>query len=250
MTRKKSGLDYLYFGYAAFLIIAIYLILHPFIWICLQVPSWKPMAHRLTQLWAWVYFPLIGQKLSIQWKQPLDPKGTYVFVANHFSYYDVAVGMGVVPHYFAYVGKSSVKKIPLLGYMFRKLHIQVDRSEKNSRSTSLRRAMQAVASGRSVFIMPEGGIVSDQIPQMKTPLKDGAFLVAIDQQVPIVPISFLNLHEIMPENFLFYGKPKILVHAPVSTIGLTRENLSELKEQVYHLIQDTLNQYETRSRHH
>lgn len=245
--RKKSVWNRLYFGYATFMIVAIYLVLHPFIWICLQRASWKPMAHRLTQLWAWLYFPFIGQRLHIQWEEKLDPHGTFVFVANHFSYFDVAVGMGVVKHYFAYVGKSSVKKIPLLGYMFRKLHIQVDRSEKNSRSTSLRRAMQAVASGRSVFIMPEGGIVSDDIPQMKYPFKDGAFLVAIDQQVPIVPISFLNLHYLMPEVFLYRGTPRILVHAPVVTQGLTRDDLPALKERVFHIIQDSLNQYEARS---
>lgn len=247
IERKKSVWDRLYFMYATVLIMAIYLVLHPFIWICLQRTSWKPLAHRLTQVWARVYFPLIGQPLHIERENELDPHGTYVFVANHFSYYDIAVGMGVVSHYFAYVGKSSVKKIPLLGYMFRKLHIQVDRSEKNSRATSLRRAMQAVAAGRSVFIMPEGGILSDQIPQMKYPFKDGAFLVAIDQQVPIVPISFLNLHQIMPEAFLFKGQPKIHIHAPVPTLGLTRDDLPALKEQIFHIIQDTLNRYDARS---
>lgn len=247
VKRKTSAWDWIYFTYAAGLIVAIYLVLHPLIWICLQRPAWKPGAHRLTQFWAWLYFPLIGQRLHITWEEPINPQGTFVFVANHFSYYDVAVGMGVVRNYFAYVGKSSVKKIPLLGYMFRKLHIQVDRSEKNSRSESLRRAIQAVASGRSVFIMPEGGIVSDQIPKMKHPFKDGAFLVAIDQQVPIVPISFLNLHQLMPEAFLYRGTPRIRVHAPIPTKGLTREDLPALKERVFHLIQDTLDRYEARS---
>jgi 1-acyl-sn-glycerol-3-phosphate acyltransferase len=112
---------------------------------------------------------------------------------------------------------------------------------------SLRRAMQAVAAGRSVFIMPEGGIVSDQIPQMKYPFKDGAFLVAIDQQVPIVPISFLNLHDIMPAAFLFKGQPKIHIHAPIPTLGLTRDDLPALKERIFHIIQDTLNRYDARS---
>lgn len=168
---------------------------------------------------------------------------SYVFVANHFSYLDVAVGMKVVRNYFSYMGKSSVKSIPLVGYMFAKLHIQVDRNDKNSRSKAMIRSRKALESGRSLFIMPEGGIISHHIPKMHQPFKDGAFLLAIESQVPIVPISFLNLHLIMPEKLINWGIPKVVMHKPIETKGLKKEDLEMLKKQVYDVIQNEVDHF-------
>src|SRR5690606_32714501 len=141
---------------------------------------------------------------------------------------------------FSYMGKSSVKRVPLLVYMFEKLHIQVDRNDKRSRSRSFKRSMNALREGRSLFIMPEGGIVSDAIPQMKQPLKDGAFVLAIESKTPVVPITFVNLYKIMPRILIFKGFPHVIVHEPVLPEGKTAE---ELKQEVYTIIQTELNRY-------
>lgn len=251
VRRKKPNFwEFLYGVWCVFWIVFIYLLIHPFIWISLQRKKKKGyrFAHRLTQVWAAVYFPLIGKKLAIRYDFKPDTSKTYVFVANHFSYLDIAVGMGVVPNFFAYVGKSSVKKIPLLGYMFAKLHIQVDRGEKSSRAKSLIRGIKALESGRSIFIMPEGGIVSKTIPEIHRPFKDGAFIMAIEQRVPIVPITFLNLHEIMPDTWIYGGRPQIVIHPPIATDGLTKDDIPALKEQVYQIIQTTLDTYTNENR--
>lgn len=170
----------------------------------------------------------------------MNPKGTYVFVANHFSYLDIASGMGIFNNYFGFVGKSSVKKIPLIGYMFQKLHIMVDRSDKNSRSSSLSRGIRSLKAGKSVFIMPEGGIISKNIPQMFHPFKDGAFIMAIGNKVPIVPITFVNNYKVMPGVKLNWGTPEVVIHAPISTENKTNEDIDSLKEEVFQIIQRTL----------
>ncbi len=238
MNRLLSSFClYVYNLWCVFWLITVFLALFPFIWIFIQRKEWHTLAHKLVHLWSVIFFFIVGKSVRLESRFTPSKDKAYVFVANHFSYLDVAVGMNVVKNYFAYMGKSSVKKIPLLGYVFAKLHIQVDRSDKGSRTKSLVRAMKSLKSGRSIFIMPEGGILSKNIPQMLQPFKDGAFILAIENQVPIVPISFLNLYRIMPESKLFWGKPKVVMHEPVETAGKTKADIEDLKMQVYKIIQ-------------
>lgn len=234
----------IYNGWCLFWFVFIFLLLYPFTYIFLQNKRWHRYVHTINRIWAFLYFPIIGKPLKISYEFEPDNSKTYVFVANHFSYLDVAVGMGVVKNYFAYVGKSSVSKVPMFGYMFKKHHIMVDRERKESRSRSLVRGLKTLQEGRSIFIMPEGGIVSKHIPKMHQPFKEGAFLMAIENQVPIVPITFLNLYNIMPENRLLWGVPRIIIHQPIETIGKTKENIEELKQAVYEVIQGAIDAYQ------
>jgi 1-acyl-sn-glycerol-3-phosphate acyltransferase len=244
MPKKPVSVFTFLFNFWCILwLIIVYLSLFPFILVCIKIKKLNRYGTKLTNFWADVFFVVVGMPVQIEHRFKPDIQKNYVFVANHFSYLDVAVGMKVVRNYFSYMGKSSVKNIPLLGYMFAKLHIQVDRGDKNSRSKSMLRSKKALDSGRSLFIMPEGGIVSQEIPKMHQPFKDGAFLLAIGSGVPIVPITFLNLYEIMPDKTIFWGLPKVVVHEPIETAGFTKENLEELKSEVYRVIQNELNAY-------
>lgn len=239
----KKGFSIVYTIFCAAVLILVYLLIFPLIFVCIQYKPWHRFGHRLTHLWAQIYFPIVGMPIQIRYDFKPDLNKAYVFVANHFSYLDIAVGMFVVKNYFSYVGKSSVKKVPLLGYMFAKLHIQVDRSDKNSRTKSLIRSVKALESGRSIFIMPEGGILSTTIPKMNQPFKDGAFIMAIENQVPIVPISFLNLYDIMPEVLVNWHLPKVVIHQAIETKGMTKDNIEDLKKQVYDVIQGELDNF-------
>lgn len=245
MPKKQiSVFTYLYNGWCIFWLVVIFLLLFPFIYICIQIKPWNAWATKLTNIWADVFFLIAGMPIQIDYRfRPLNEQ-TYVFVANHFSYLDVAVGMGVVRNYFSYMGKSSVKSIPLLGYMFAKLHIRVDRSDKNSRTRSMIQSKKALDNNRSLFIMPEGGIISKEIPKMHQPFKDGAFLLAIGSQVPIVPITFLNLYEIMPSTLIHWALPKVVIHEPIITKGLSKDDLDELKKKVYDIIQNEIDLYQ------
>jgi 1-acyl-sn-glycerol-3-phosphate acyltransferase len=174
-----------------------------------------------------------------------DPKQTYVFCANHFSYVDIAVVVVIIRQYFSFVGKNAMKKIPLFGYLYASLNILVDRNDKNSRANSLSRSLRALQSGRSIVIFPEGGIVFKQLPYMGSPLKDGAFIMAIQQQVPIVPMSFHNNHQIMDDETLLM-RPGVLhveIHPPFETKGLTMEDLPVLREKVFESIQNPILAY-------
>lgn len=118
----------------------------------------------------------------------------------------------------------------------------VDRSDKNSRSNSLNRGIRSLKSGKSVFIMPEGGIISKNIPQMAHPFKDGAFIMAIENQVPIVPVTFVNNYKIMPAIKLQWGTPEVVIHEAISTENKTKADVKILKEEVYEIIQKTIDE--------
>ena len=238
-------LTFFYTLWATFWLIFLFLLLLPFFWLFLQKPEWKQKAHYLNKLWAKLFFLIIGISIKIQYEFEPDLKKAYVFCSNHFSYIDIPAMSVVVENYFAFVGKASISKIPLFGYLFAMLHIQVDRDNKNSRSISLSRSIKALQSGRSIMIFPEGGIGSKKIPKMHLPLKDGGFSMAIQQQVPIVPITFLNNYKIMQEGkFAIYPHTlRAIVHKPIDTTGMTKDDVSSLKNSYYEVVQGALDNY-------
>ena len=172
--------------------------------------------------------------------------------SNHFSLLDI-VTMGFLPINFVFVGKSSLGKIPLFGYMYRKLHITVDRSSLKDRYRALQKAMDAVDRGMSLVMFPEGGVLTECPPQMIR-FKDGPFRVAIEKQIPILPVTIPFNWLILPDDdrYLLYPRTlRMVVHQPVETKGLTLESVPELQQQVYNIIDAELkkwNQDENRQR--
>lgn len=232
----------LYTIWCAVLLVLLYLVLFPVQFVCLQREEWKPWAHKINRLWGQLFFMGIGMPVRIDYRFRPDPKGVYVICANHFSYLDIAAMGVIIDNYYAFVGKSEVKHIPLLGYMFAKLHVQVDRNQPNSRAYSLAKSIRTLASGRSIMIFPEGGIHATEPPQM-VPFKDGAFKMAIQQQVPILPITLPNMYRILPDvsPVRFHWHPlRAVVHPPIDTKGMTQDDVGKLKELTYQVIQDEL----------
>jgi 1-acyl-sn-glycerol-3-phosphate acyltransferase len=106
-------------------------------------------------------------------------------------------------------------------------------------------SMKAIDEGKSLVIYPEGGIVTPHPPTM-VPFKDGAFRTAIEKQIPIVPVTIPNNWKILPDRNplrLLHGKVKVVFHEPIETKGLTLENLKEVKEKVYSIIDTELRKH-------
>ncbi|WP_405516409.1 lysophospholipid acyltransferase family protein [Spirosoma sp. KNUC1025] len=146
----------LYTIWCAVYLVVLYLVLFPIQFVFLQRTEWKPLAHKINAIWGRLFFLGVGISVRVEYRFKPDPKGVYVICANHFSYLDIAAMGVIVNNYYAFVGKSEVKHIPLLGYMFAKLHVQVDRAQANSRAYSLAKSIRTLASGRSIMIFPEG----------------------------------------------------------------------------------------------
>jgi 1-acyl-sn-glycerol-3-phosphate acyltransferase len=189
-------------------------------------------------------FNLIFLPHKVECRSKLDRKKQYIFCPNHTSYLDIA-SMGFNPINAVFVGKNDMERIPLFGFMYRKLHITVDRSKLKSRMNTLIQSMKAVEDGKSLIIFPEGGIYTDNPPRM-TPFKDGAFRTAIEKQIPVVPVTIPFNWIILPDKpFLLHWRlMKIIFHEPIETTGYTLETVNQLKDRAFETINKELKAHE------
>ena len=156
-----------------------------------------------------------------------------MFVANHTSMTDIMLMLAVVKNPFVFVGKVELAKIPLFGYFYKRTCILVDRSSSRSRMAVFERAQKRLNSGLSICIFPEGGVPSDESIVLDE-FKDGAFRLAIEHQIAIVPLTFADNKKRFSYTF-FSGSPGIMrvkMHEPVSTLGKSLNDKKEIKDSV------------------
>lgn len=230
----------LYTGYAFLLFSILFLLFFPLFLIPIIFPEKYKMVGMVNRWWAWVLFSALGLPWKVIYREKLDHSKQYIFCPNHFSYTDIPV-MGLNKHNTIFVGKDDMLGIPIFGYMYRKLHITVDRENMSSRVNTFKRSLKALDEGKSLVIFPEGGIIMLKDPVMGK-FKDGAFRAAIEKQIPIVPVTLpYNWIFLPPDKFLLSWKPvKIIFHEPVPTAGLSLSDLSVLKEKVFNTINEEL----------
>ncbi|WP_192349475.1 1-acyl-sn-glycerol-3-phosphate acyltransferase [Algoriphagus sp. Y33] len=234
-------LSRLYSIYASLIFVISFLLIFPFIWICIWIPGWKKYGRKINRYWAKAYFVCIFLPVKIQESEKIEKDKPYIYLANHFSYLDIAM-MGLIPGDVLFVGKASIRKAPLFGYYFKNLHIAVDRDRLKSRAETLKRTDEALNSGSSVIIFPEGGIFTKNPPEM-IPFKNGAFRLAKDKQIPIIPVTLSYNHLILPDDgklLLRWRPAKMTLHEPLLPGKWDSENA--LKEKCFQVIQSQLDQ--------
>ena len=230
-------------GYGLIVFTTLFLVLLPALFIPIIFPKQFRLVGIINRWWARAMFACIFIPFRTEHREKLDPKQRYIFCPNHFSYLDIpSVGLG--SHNTIFVGKSEMGKVPLFGYMYRKLHITVDRSKLKSRYASLEKSMKAIDEGKSLVIYPEGGIVTEKEPVLSK-FKDGAFRVAIEKQIPIVPVTIpYNWIILPPDEFLLRWHPlKVIFHEPIETSRLTIKDVDALRDKVYGIINDELKKH-------
>ena len=124
----------------------------------------------------------------------------------------------------------------------RTFYWRVNRSNYRSRGKTLEKARQELSKGFSMGFFPEGGIKSKDFPNM-VPFKDGAFILSIESQVPIVPVTMTTNYKILSDDAIFdirRNKCQLIYHQPIFPKGQTESDMKELKEQVFRVIQDEL----------
>ena len=110
----------IYTAYAGITFVLTFLAIFPFFVICIWVPGWKKFGRKINQYWAKTYFSAIFLPVKVEQNTHIHTDQPYIFLANHFSYLDVAM-MGFVPGDVLFVGKASIRKAPLFGYYFKNL---------------------------------------------------------------------------------------------------------------------------------
>ena len=164
-----------------------------------------------------------------------------MFIANHTSMIDIMLMLVMGKRNpFVFVGKKELAKIPLFGFFYKRTCILVDRSDAKSRQAVFLRAQRRLKSGLSICIFPEGKVPEEHI--ILDEFKDGAFRLAINHQIPIVPLSFLDNKKRFSYTF-FSGGPgvlRVVMHKFISTTGLAIENTRTLNDKARTVIHEQL----------
>ncbi len=193
---------------------------------------------RLTRVWARIFLFATGTKLSYDGRENIDPTRSYVFVANHMSNIDVPINFIVTaPLGIRYLAKKELFKVPILGAVMRGLGIvrtdrQAGAAAHDEINTQLARMVEA---GHSLMIYPEGTRTRDRELH---PFKRGAFRIAVDNGLDIIPVTITGTWEIMaPDKPLVYGgTARARVHEPIPVAGLGQEHIGELQDRAYAVI--------------
>lgn len=215
----------------------------PILMISILKESWYPLFFKLARIWSWFILIGMGFKVKIERYQNPDPKNSYMFVANHTSMADIMLMLATVKNPFVFVGKAELAKIPLFGFFYKRTCILVDRSDQKSRQGVFKRAQKRLNQGLSICIFPEGGVTDENT--LLDEFKDGAFRLAINHQIPVVPIVFADNKKRFPFTF-FSGGPgrmRVKILNFISTEGFTNKECKTLNENVRQLILKQLKIY-------
>ncbi|MFM2376405.1 MAG: hypothetical protein RLZZ165_1502 [Bacteroidota bacterium] len=221
-----------------------YVLIFPLHWLLLKFDKrWTHnLSHRLNTIWGYVTTFPVGVWITSEGKEQLDPKRIYILASNHCSYMDIPVCNITVRTPFRFIGKAELNSVPLFGHMFKRLHIPVNRSSVTESFKSFLHAKQKLNEGVSVLVFPEATI-PDKTKVTLLKFKDGAFRLAIEHKVPIVPVTIIGSDRAFPDNGEFLLHPArvhVIFHPPIETDALSIAQVGELNQQVYGTIFDCL----------
>jgi 1-acyl-sn-glycerol-3-phosphate acyltransferase len=171
---------------------------------------------------------------AVRGLEHLDPGRSYVFAANHQSIYDIPVVFASIPFQLRIVAKASLGRIPFLGWHLRRTgHLLVDR--RNPGPDIVRKMKRLVSEAHSLIVFPEGTRSADGAVGR---FRKGTFLVAIDAQLPVVPVRIEGSRHVMRKGQLTVrrGEVTLTVHAPIETAGTTRDGAVALAERVQAIV--------------
>jgi len=203
--------------------------------------AWLRKKHELVYPWALFgarnWLRLSGMTVQVRGLEYLDPDQTYVFIANHRSYLDTATLFAYTGRRLGLLGKKELLKVPILGYGMGYVNIMaIDRSNRERALETVEAATARIRSGRSFGVFAEGTRAK---PGEFLPFKKGAFYMAAQAGVPIVPIAIKNTDHLMGKGTgeARPGTILMVMLPPVSTEGASSDaDVKRLVDCVHDLV--------------
>lgn len=246
MKMLKQWLGHLYLVYFLLLflltMLPVYLVV-----LCIQgmkEPGRVKALHRIFRVWMGIFMPLAGCPVRRRGTEHFQPGQQYVVVCNHNSFIDVPVSAPWVPGPNKTLAKIEIAKVPLFGLIYKTGTILVDRKDENSRKEVFAAMRKTLQMGLHLTLYPEG--TRNKTKRNLQEFQDGAFVVAIREQQPILPGLIFNTGKILPHDKKFWAWPHRIRFdflAPVPTKGLSLKDLPELKQRVWQIMNDYYEQH-------
>ena len=171
-------------------------------------------------------------RVELEGLENLDTRQSYVLVANHQSQFDIPVIYGYCGLDLRWVMKAELRKLPFVAQGCRAIgHIFIDRGDPDQARATINRAVARLKPGTGILFFPEG---TRSRSGRLLAFKKGAFRVAIDRQMPILPVTVSGTREVMPPGSIRLrpGRVRLRFHPPIATAGLTVGDLRSLSERV------------------
>ena len=228
--------------YSALILLLTLLLFYPVYILLLQNEKTFKAGFRVIRFHSALILTLIGIRPRVKFEGAL-PKGGFIICPNHTSYLDILLLYRVFSDYFIFIGKRELETDRTFSIFFKKMNILVKRDSAMDGMRALNRAAHEMAKGTSVVIFPEGTI-PEHAPAL-SPFKNGPFKLAIKEQLPIVPVTFINVYKLLQIGAFLKrrGKPgnaHIVVNKAVYTEGLSQSDVITLRDAVFNTIESTI----------
>lgn len=196
----------------------------------------KQVFHKLARIWAKQILWAFRIKLDVVGNENLSLSESYIFCSNHSSMLDIPVLQAGLKHGFRIIYKKELEKIPIFGWGLKlSPYISILRQNARDSMAGIETAVEAISTGESVVIFPEGTRSNDGKLQA---FKRGAFLLAARSKKPIVPVTIIGSSKLLPNKKFLSGpgKIKIIINNPIIYTGEGKQDEMKLMEKIHNII--------------
>ena len=193
-------------------------------------------------LWSRFICRLLFLPIHVTGREHLQSGQSYVFVANHQGPFDIFLVYGFLNRNFKWMMKKSLRQLPLIGYACQKAHhIFVDKSGPSKIKATYDHARQTLQGGTSLVVFPEGARTFTGHMGI---FRKGAFQLADELQLPIVPITINGSFDVLRRqdgfNFVKHHPLELIIHAPIYPSGKGTQDIRTTMEEAYQTIMNDL----------
>ncbi|CAA0207903.1 Acyltransferase (modular protein) [Tenacibaculum maritimum] len=222
------------------LVLGTVILMSPLLLILTAKEKYYPVFWKVIRVWSFFLIYAMGFRLKIEEEEKLDITKSYMFCPNHTSLIDGWVLVALSKNPIVFVGKKELVKIPVFGFFYKKVVIMVDRSSPKSRKRVYEMAKKRLQNGVSIAIFPEGLVPTEDV--ILAPFKNGAFSLAIEHQIPVVPHVYYDAKRLISWAPLRGGPGIFRVKQckAIETVGLSKDDKEELKNQTFGVIYNEL----------
>ena len=194
------------------------------------------------RIWSKVVLRVLLLPIHVEGREHLQPRQSYVFVANHQGPVDIFLIYGYLGRNFKWMMKKTLRKMPLVGVACEKArHIFVDKSGPKAIKETIDKARATLQNGTSLVVFPEG---SRTFTGHMGLFRKGAFQLADDLQLPVVPVTIDGSFDVLTRmagfNFVHWHPLRLVIHEPIPPVGEGKEDIKHTMEEAYRVIMNSL----------
>jgi len=243
MKRILTGIYQLFIWLPVFLVITILTALITTLGCLLGFE--KIFAYYPGMIWSKLTCILSLCPVKVVGREKLDKNNSYIFVANHQGAFDIFLVYGYLGRHIKWMMKKSLRKLPFVGKACESAgFIFVDNSNAKAALKSIEEAEKRLVKGVSIVLFPEGSRTKTGKLGL---FKKGAYQMALDLKLPIVPITINGSFEVMPIHTLLLNphKMELIIHDPIETSGFASEDLRQLAVNIRTLMSESKTEIES-----